>query len=219
MNANGNGREMDTDALVRTLAAENRPAADRHKVERSLALGAAAGLAGVVAAVLALGDVRPDLLETLGGAGLSKFGGGVALAAGAFHMLRRLGRPGTGAIDGLCLGLFALAAAIVAGVVATAQVTAPLDAVLRQTPRYAALMILLSAIPLATVLPALRVAAPTRPAGAGAAAGLLAGSLTALGYALWCPADDALFVAVSYGAAIATTALAGCLLGARVLRW
>ena len=78
MTTHRGSRGTSTDALVRTLAAEARPVADRRRLERSLGVGAAAGLAGVVAAVLALGDVRPDLLETLGGAGLAKFGGGAA---------------------------------------------------------------------------------------------------------------------------------------------
>ena len=210
---------MRTDQLILALGADAPARRDRWTIERRLALGAALGFAGVAGAVIALGGVRDDLLETFGGAGLAKFGGGIALAAGAFHLLRRMGRPGTAPVDGVCMGLFALALAIVLGVVAAAQVTAPLAAAVASTPHYAWLMVLLSAIPLATVLTALRAAAPTRPREAGAAAGLLAGAVTALGYALWCPADDALFVAVSYGAAIAVTVAAGALIGARLLRW
>ena len=61
--------------------------------------------------------------------------------------------------------------------------------------------------------------APTRLALAGAGAGLLAGALGALVYALHCPELAASFLAVWYVLGIAIPALAGALLGPRVLRW
>lgn len=210
---------MRTDELIDVLSSAPPETCGRRALELRLACGAALGLLGVAGVVILWGGVRADLPQTLAGAGLAKFGGGVALAAGAFHLLRRMARPGTPPIDGVCMGLFALAAAVVLGVIAAAQVTAPLSAAIRSAPRYAWMMGLLSAIPLATLLIALRAGASTRPAGAGAAAGLLAGAVTALGYALWCPADDALFVALSYGTAIAATVAAGAFAGARLLRW
>jgi hypothetical protein len=66
---------------------------------------------------------------------------------------------------------------------------------------------------------ALRGLAPTRPALAGAAAGLLAGGTGATVYALHCPELAAPFLAVWYVAGIALTVLAGTLAGASVLRW
>jgi hypothetical protein len=212
---------MDTQDLIDRLAAEGaaRPASC-WTLELRLALGTAAGFGAVALAVLATLGLRPDLAPSLlHGAGLMKFGGGVALAAGAFHLLRRLGRPGTPPVDAVCLGLFALALAVVLGALALARVTAPLDAVLRATPHYAWMMVALGLMPLGAVLIALRGAAPTRPEETGAVAGLLAGAVASLGYALWCPADDVLFVAVSYGAAVLATVATGALAGARLLRW
>jgi hypothetical protein len=78
---------------------------------------------------------------------------------------------------------------------------------------------LLSAVPLASVLTALRSAAPAQPALAGAVAGLLAGGLAATLYALHCFDDSPLFVALWYAPTLAAVALAGALVGARVLRW
>jgi hypothetical protein len=61
--------------------------------------------------------------------------------------------------------------------------------------------------------------APTRPALAGAGAGLLAGALAVLVYALHCPESEAPFLAVWYCLGIAIPTVAGALLGPRVLRW
>jgi hypothetical protein len=78
---------------------------------------------------------------------------------------------------------------------------------------------LLSIAPLALALPALRRGAPTRPALAGAAAGLLAGGIAATFYAANCFDDSPLFVAAWYPLAIGLVALAGALIGTRALRW
>jgi hypothetical protein len=72
---------------------------------------------------------------------------------------------------------------------------------------------------LAAALWALRDLAPTRPRAAGAAAGLLAGSIGAIGYALHCPEAAIAFVAAWYTAGIALTGALGAALGPRVLRW
>ena len=61
--------------------------------------------------------------------------------------------------------------------------------------------------------------APTRPALAGAAAGLLAGAVGALVYALHCPEMAAPFLGIWYIAGMAIPAMAGALLGPRLLRW
>jgi hypothetical protein len=78
---------------------------------------------------------------------------------------------------------------------------------------------LLSLPLLAAGLLALRHGAPTQPRVAGAVAGLLAGGLAAALYASHCIDDSPLFVATWYTLAIGLVALAGSLLGPRVLRW
>lgn len=72
---------------------------------------------------------------------------------------------------------------------------------------------------LAGLMWALRGLAPTRPAAAGAAAGLLAGALGALGYALACTELGLAFVALWYSLGVALSAALGALLGPRLLRW
>jgi hypothetical protein len=71
----------------------------------------------------------------------------------------------------------------------------------------------------AATLWALRGLAPTHLALAGASAGLLAGSLSTMVYALHCPELGAPFIAVWYVLGIAIPTLAGAILGPRVLRW
>lgn len=78
---------------------------------------------------------------------------------------------------------------------------------------------LFAAAPLAAVLTALRGGAPERPAVAGAGAGLLAGAIGASLYAMHCPDDSPLFVAVWYSLAILAVAGLGAVVGGRLLRW
>lgn len=78
---------------------------------------------------------------------------------------------------------------------------------------------LLSVAPLVSLLVAMRAGAPRSPGIAGAAAGLLAGSLAATLYALHCFDDSPLFVAFWYVPAIALVMLAGAAAGSRALRW
>jgi hypothetical protein len=72
---------------------------------------------------------------------------------------------------------------------------------------------------LAAAFWAVRGLAPTRLRAAGFAAGLLAGSLGAFGYALSCPEVSPAFVAVWYTLGIGLTGAVGAGLGPRVLRW
>lgn len=61
--------------------------------------------------------------------------------------------------------------------------------------------------------------APTRPALAGACAGLVAASLGTMVYALHCPEMQAPFLAVWYVLGMLLPTVAGALLGTKILRW
>jgi hypothetical protein len=78
---------------------------------------------------------------------------------------------------------------------------------------------IIAIVPFATIVWAMRRTAPTDLVRAGALAGLLAGGVSAVGYALHCTDDSLPFVALWYGGTIALCALAGALLGPRLLRW
>lgn len=81
------------------------------------------------------------------------------------------------------------------------------------------LIAMLSLPVLVAVLWALRGLAPTRPRAAGAAAGLLAGAAGATVYCLHCPELAAPFLGFWYLLGMLLPALAGVLLGPRLLRW
>ena len=72
---------------------------------------------------------------------------------------------------------------------------------------------------LAASLFGLRHGAPTRPAVAGAMAGLLSAGLAATLYASHCTDDSPLFVATWYSIGAALIAALGALIGSRVLRY
>lgn len=78
---------------------------------------------------------------------------------------------------------------------------------------------LLSVLPVAAILLALRKGATTAPALAGFAAGLGGSSLAAMAYAMHCTEDSPLFYVTWYGLAIGGVTLVSTLIGARVLRW
>jgi hypothetical protein len=78
---------------------------------------------------------------------------------------------------------------------------------------------LLSMAPLAAMLVALRAGAPRSAGLAGAVTGLIAGGIGATLYATNCTDDSPLFVALWYPIAIALVALAGAVIGGRLLRW
>ena len=80
------------------------------------------------------------------------------------------------------------------------------------------LIVLLSTLPLAALLFALSRERP-RSRVAGAVAGIGAGALAATLYAMHCTDDSPLFVATWYTIAIGIMALAGSVLGERLLRW
>src|SRR6185503_372260 len=78
---------------------------------------------------------------------------------------------------------------------------------------------LLALAPLAAVLAALRSGAPSSPALAGAAGGLLAAMAAATLYAFHCFDDSPLFVVTWYTLATVPVMIVGAVAGRRVLRW
>ena len=78
---------------------------------------------------------------------------------------------------------------------------------------------LIAVVPFSVIIWAVRQMAPTDLARTGAFAGLVAGCLSATGYALHCADDSVPFFAVWYGGTIALCAYAGWKLGPKLLRW
>ena len=143
-----------------------------------------------------------------------------ALAAGALAL--DLVRPGVP--PRRRLAWLAVVATVLALGVATELAVLPASEwwprmVGRNAVRCLATVPVLSALPLAAALAVLSRGAPMSPAAAGASAGLAAGAAGALVYALVCPDDSPLFVAVWYGIAVAAVTALGALAGRRFLRW
>jgi hypothetical protein len=78
---------------------------------------------------------------------------------------------------------------------------------------------IIAIVPFAVLVWAVRRMAPTDLVRTGAFVGLVAGSLSAAGYAFHCMDDSTPFVALWYGGTIVLCTLAGATLGPRLLRW
>jgi hypothetical protein len=213
---------MKTDDLVTLLAARALPVEPNATGRRyAIALGWGAFGAALLMAIL-LG-VRPDL-----GAAARlpmfwiKLAFPAAIAVASLLAAARLSRPGA--------RLGRVPAALVAPVLAMWLLAAyvMLDAppqergglVMGSTWRYCLVDVPTLSLPLfIAAFWAMKGLAPVRLALAGAAAGLLAGAMAALIYALHCPEMDAPFLGVWYVLGMVIPAAAGALLGPRVLRW
>jgi hypothetical protein len=78
---------------------------------------------------------------------------------------------------------------------------------------------IIAIVPFATIIWAVRRAAPTNLVRTGTFVGLVAGGVSAIAYAVHCTDDSLPFVAVWYGGTIVLCTLAGAALGPRLLRW
>lgn len=213
---------MKTDDLITMLATGVEPVPGNVAARRLRA----ALLWGAVGAllILVLGyGVRADLRQA---SALPMFWVKLVfpglVAAAALLLLLRLShpgmRPGTAWL-GLVLPWLAVLL-MAAWALAQAPPDQRLALVLGATWQVCAFNIALVSSPVfAAVLWAVKGLAPTRLGLAGACAGLLAGAVGAVVYALHCPELEAPFLAVWYVAGMLIPASLGAWLGPRVLRW
>jgi hypothetical protein len=213
---------MKTDDLIAMLATGVQPV-PRRAAARRLGLALLPGVAIALLLVMTVFGPRADLLQAVGGAGFWwKMALPLSLAAAGFVLAQRLARPGVraGAAARLALVPVLVLWAVALLVLWRAPVGTRAALVMGSTWRSCALNIGLLALPsFVAALAALRTLAPTRPAAAGAAAGLLAAGVGAAVYALHCPEVQAPFLAVWYVAGMALPVLAGAALAHRLLRW
>lgn len=212
---------MDTDQLIRTLAADNAHRAPRVGAVLALSLLAAAPLSVLIFATF-LG-VRPDAMTAMRNPFFDlKFAVTLSLAIPAIIVSLHLSRPealmrGWGWLLLIPVGLLAVA---IGGEMMMAPQLPMMTRLVGKNSR-----VCLSAIPamslplLAGALFGLRHGAPSRPALAGAIAGLLSAGLAATLYASHCTDDSPLFVATWYTLATALVTAIGALTGTRVLRY
>ena len=213
---------MRTEELVSLLATRADPVAP-HAVSRRFAAALGWGAFGAaLLMVIALG-VREDLYEA---ARLPMFwvklGFVACVALGGVLVTARLSRPGMplGWTPALLAAPVLLVWALAAYVLLGAAPSERPALVMGETWSSCLWSVALLATPIfVALLWAMKGLAPTRLALSGAAAGLLAGASAAVIYSLHCPELEAPFLAVWYVAAMLLPALAGALLGPRLLRW
>jgi len=213
---------MRTDDLIANLTSDLKPVR-RGGLELLLGAGLVAG-AVVTAGMMAMWlGVRPDLHTAMRGfAFWMKAIYTLALTVVGFLLVERAGRPGSRLLPTALLALLALAIIWVIGVMQMMHAPAAdkpslfFGASYTVCPRN---ILVLSLPILVGVVLAMRRMAPTRPALAGAAAGLLAGSGGASVYGLHCPEASAMFVAVWYSLGIALAGAVGAVSGKLLLRW
>jgi hypothetical protein len=212
---------METEQLIRTLAADNPHRARPVGFVLAFALLAAAPVS-IAMFMMGLG-VRPDVMTAMHNPFFDlKFVVTLALAISAIVVSLHLSRP-EASLKGwgwLLLIPAAIIAAGIAGEMMMPQRLSMMTRLIGSNSRVCMTAIPLMSLPLlAGALIGLRHGAPARPAVAGALAGLLSAGLAATLYASHCTDDSPLFVATWYLIATAMVTAAGSLLGAKVLRF
>jgi hypothetical protein len=212
---------METDQLIRTLAADNTHRERPVGFVLALALLAAAPVS--MAMFFAELGVRPDVMTAMGNPFFDlKFAVTLALAISAIAVSLHLSRP-EASLRGFGWMLLIPAGLLVAGISGEMMMPQRLPMMTRLIGSNS--KVCLTAIPamslplLAAALVGLRHGAPARPAVAGAIAGLLSAGLAATLYAAHCTDDSPLFVATWYTLATALVTAIGALAGSKMLRF
>jgi hypothetical protein len=210
-----------TDDLIEGLADRLVPLPAK-LLERRFALAMAGGAIVVLALVIGVVGLRPDLARaTADGDFWVKlaYTGGIALVALAGA--RRLARP---EVSGINLAYFAVPVGALALLAMFELSAAPLDQrnalIFGISWRECPVLIAGLSLPLLAILMRLFAGfAPQRPRLTGAVVGLAAGATTAMLYSLHCPETAMTFLLLWYSAGIAIIAAIGAIVGPRVLRW
>ena len=212
---------VDTDRLIQTLAADH---AQRRSVGNMLAMALLVALPMAALMMLSTIGMRADIHAAMRMPLFDlKLVTTLALAIPAIAISLHLSRP-EATLRGWGWMLLAPVAVLALGIVGEMMwmpQRPPMMA--RWMGRNA--MLCLAAIPLlalpilAAALLALRQGAPSRPALAGAVAGLLSAGLAATVYATHCVDDSPLFVATWYTLATALMTAIGALAGAKWLKY
>lgn len=211
---------MKTDELIAQLATGAGPARQL-SIGRDLALVALTGMLLCSAVSLASRGLVPETMWT-GAALWTKLAYTVALAASGALLLSASAFPGRRSVWSCRLVALVGVLVAVAGTISVLNVPAG-ERLPHVMGKYA--LVCPWAIPLLslpTLYGLLRLTkgyAPTDLRRAGLAAGLLAGSIAAAGYALSCREEAIGFVAVWYSVGIVFSAGIGALAGPRLLRW
>jgi hypothetical protein len=213
---------MRTDDLVKLLATGAEPV-ERHAVGHRYAIAITLGMGASALLMLNLLGLRPDLAVAVRLAMFwVKLGFVAGLAWASLLATLRLSRPGVRlkwvpvALVAPVLVIWAIAGVALAGADPTLRPALIFGATWKSCPW---LIAMLSIPVFFGAFWAMHGLAPTRLALAGAAAGLLSGTVGALVYCLHCPELDAPFLGTWYLLGMLIPALTGLALGPRLLRW
>lgn len=213
---------MKTEDLIAMLSTNVEPV-DRWRVPRTIITVVVFGALTAALLVLAMFGARSDLGGSESLPYLSaKLVFTLTVVALSSIYLSRVARPGGERKTSLLV--IALPFVAIIGLAAVALAGAPrahwhASVIGDQWIECLVSIPLIAVVPFALIIWAARQAMPTDLRKAGTLAGLAAGGLSATGYALHCVDDSVPFVALWYGGTIAVCAVAGALLGPRLLRW
>jgi len=212
---------MKTDDLIAALAADAKSVSS--PIGRTLALAVIGGAVGAAILFAIMLGMRADVVSSLSSPRfLFKFVFTLSLLGSALGLMWNVARPGAIPI-GWLLALAAVPVLLAAGSIAEMLTVPAAEWGRRLTGANASMCVvlipILSALPFAALLLALRRGAPSHPMLAGAVAGLVSAGIGATLYATHCPDDSPFFVATWYVIAAAFMAMLGAAIGERFLRW
>jgi hypothetical protein len=212
---------METEQLIRTLAADNAHRTRPVSFVLTMALLSAAPIS--VAMFFAGLGVRPDVMTAMHNPFFDmKFVVTLAMAISAIAVSLHLSRPeaslrGWGWLLLIPAGILVLE---IGSEMMMPQRLPMMTRLIGSNSRTCMTAIPLLSLPLlGAALIGLRRGAPARPAVAGAIAGILSAGLAATLYASHCTDDSPLFVATWYPIATALVATIGALAGSKMLRF
>lgn len=213
---------MRTEELIDALS-RDVPRVPPSAVARRLGFGLVAGaIASLGLMTLALG-LRPDLsAAVLDFPFWMKWGYTASLAIAAAYLTSRLARPDSDQFRQMWL--IAIPVCALTFIAVVELMSAPrsewLSMWLGHSWKACSSLVLMLSVPVFLgLLWSFRRFAPTRLRAAGAAAGLTAGASAATVYCLHCPEVSAIFVLTWYSLGMILAAVAGALVGPRILRW
>jgi hypothetical protein len=213
---------MKTDDLVEMLSARV-DAVNVRAVGRRIAMAVAGGSVLAVAAML-IGLGPRTGFSTVGAWAFLflKIAFAAAVAGAAATYLTKLSRPGGVLKHGMLVVILPFLVIVALALVSLGSAPASHWNRMIAGDEWLECIVsipIIATVPFALTMWAVRQAAPTDLRRAGAFAGLVAGGVSAIAYALHCTDDSIPFIAVWYGGTIALCTLAGAITGPRLLRW
>lgn len=211
---------MNTNDLIGMLAKQAGPVENPVNPVLCSAVVGAALIASITGAYLWLGFVPLSLFGQMGP--WLKILFGAALVATCKSAFVRAGQPGATEPSGIYppVLVFSAVASLALGQFSVSDETDRVALVWGHSWSNCPRNILTLSIPiLFSLLYIMHRMAPVNQIKAGAYAGLLAGALSAMVYALSCTETAFPFIAIWYGAGILFTCVSGALLGSILLRW